>query len=261
MKRTQTLLALPLLLAASSVEASERRFTYTYESLVLNPGDVEIEPWTTVRIGRDDFYNRFDHRFEIELGVAEQLMTAWYVNVTARARDTADGRQSELEWGGISNEWKLKLSDPVADALGSALYLEWSYAPTEAELEAKLIADKRFGDFLAAVNLVGEYELKFETDESETEIKFELDAALAYVSEHFSAGVELRNHNVVEHGEWEASALFVGPTLGYKAERWWTAATILAQVANLKPAEGSDSTLDLAGHERLEARILIGLHL
>src|SRR4030095_5745677 len=66
-------LCIPVLKA----NASERRFTYTYESLVLNPGEIEIEPWTTFRIGKDDYFVRIDHRLEFEAGLPTRLPDAF----------------------------------------------------------------------------------------------------------------------------------------------------------------------------------------
>src|SRR6187402_675980 len=128
--------------AASSAFATERHFTYNYESGVLAPGHVELEPWTTVRVGREDFYSRIDNRLEFELGLSERLQSSLYLNTTATAQDVTDAdgitaRQRSFELSGISSEWKFKLTDPVADAFGSALYLEGSYGNSEAELEGK----------------------------------------------------------------------------------------------------------------------------
>jgi hypothetical protein len=41
--------------SAAAAAASERHFTYTYESGVLRPGGREIEPWNTFRLGKSDF--------------------------------------------------------------------------------------------------------------------------------------------------------------------------------------------------------------
>ena len=62
-----------LILTTSAVaaSASERHFAYTYESAVLRPGAREIEPWSTFRLGRSDFYSRLDTRLEAELGLSE----------------------------------------------------------------------------------------------------------------------------------------------------------------------------------------------
>ena len=243
--------------------ASERRFVYTYESSVLNAGDLEFEPWTTLRNGRTDFYNRYDQRLEFEIGLTDRLQTAWYVNLTGLGQDKSTGREFQTDFKGFSSEWKYKVMDPVADLIGLAFYLEGSSGPKEAEVEGKIITDKRFGHVLAAFNLVGGYEWEFEgSGETETEAEIELDLGLTYfLTARLTVGLEVRNHNEFPSGEgWESSALFAGPTLSYATASWWTAVTIMPQIRALKGAsEGRN--LDLDGHEKVEARVIIGFHL
>jgi len=252
--------SLVLLTSAPDASASERRFTYTHESGTLAAGERELEPWSTFRIGRDDFYNRIDSRLELEFGLTERLQTAWYLNLTGVTKDEGNVRTTEVEHAGVSWEWKYKLTDPVADAIGTAVYLEGTGAPHEAEIEAKLIVDKRMGKVLVAANLVGEQEWKFETQDTETETILALDLGVAYfVSPTVALGLEIRDDNVIEHGEWEASAVFVGPVVSWSSEAVWAALSVLPQVANLKKEEGAGA-LDLAHHERVNARLIFGAH-
>jgi len=134
---------LAVALAASPAAASERHFTYTYESAVLSPGLREIEPWSTFRLGKSEPYSAFDSRIEAELGLTDRLQTSLDLNAGAVTEDTPAGRSSSTELEGISSEWKLKLSDPVADRAGSALYAELSAGPSQVELEGKLILGGR----------------------------------------------------------------------------------------------------------------------
>lgn len=269
-----SLLALPFSLALTpEAAASERHFTYTYESNVLNPGDVEIEPWTTWRAGRKDYYSRFDQRLEFEFGVVPNLQMAWYWNMTALAADQTDAttgqttRATGFEFGGVSNEWKYKLSDSLADPLGSALYFEWTAAPAEAELEAKVILDKRMGNALVAFNAVAEHEWEFESKgETEREVVLEADLAFGYfLTPSLVLGVELRSHTELENGdEHLATAFFAGPSLAYAQKAWWMALTVQPQLFAIQgddESKASHDTFDLAHHERLNARILFGMDL
>ncbi len=250
------------LAAAPPAAASERRFTYTYESLVLNPGHLELEPWTTFRGGREDLYLRFEERIELEIGVFENVQMAWYLNGKAVTEATGGLLKKEFEFGGVSNEWKWKLLDPVADPVGLALYGEWTAAPSEAELEAKVIVDKRFGDVIVAANLVGEIEWELESpDEIAQELVIEVDGGLAYlVTPEFGLGLELRNHTVFAGEGFEHSVVYAGPTLSYAAERWWAAFSVLPQVVDLGGL-GTPQLQDLAHAERINARILLGFDL
>jgi hypothetical protein len=255
------LIALGLLV--SQADASERRFTYTYGSNVLNPGSVEFEPWTTVRAGRDDFYTRLDHRVEFEVGLTDRLQTAWYFNFHAVTQDEGDARVSEFEWGGISWEWKYKLLDAVADPIGMGLYLEPGFSTGEAELETKLILDKRVGRYYGAFNATFEPEWNFEhKGDTERETALEFDLGLAYfVTPAFSAGVEIRNHNEFpEDGGLEHSALYAGPVISYATDRWWATLTVLPQLPALKNGDAG-GRLILDEHERVNARLIFGLDL
>ena len=163
--------------------------------------------------------------------------------------------------------------DPVADALGFALYFEGAAGPAEAEVEAKLIFDKRLSNALLAANLVGAHEWQF-GEETGREIELEVDlAAGLFLSDAFMLGVELRNQIDLENGnEFESSAFFGGPVVAYAQPTWWTALTILPQFAAIKRKgdeiepgpvvpEPDDSALDLHEHERVEVRLLVGFHL
>ncbi|MBL8742681.1 MAG: hypothetical protein JNK04_16350, partial [Myxococcales bacterium] len=251
-------LALPM-----TARASDRQFAYTYNTSTLAPGSVELEPWTTFRVGREDFYFRMDHRFELETGFTDSLQGALYFNVTATTADrpTDDGlasvRETEVEWKGVSLELKGKLSDAVADAVGFGLYLEPTIAPAEGELEVKALLDKRAGDFYFAYNLVGEWEVEFgEPGEPEHELVLENDIGLAgYVREDVTLGGELRNVNLFEVGEgFESSTFFIGPSVSIRQKRFFATASITPQIASIRgeeeeegegESEEEESVLDL----------------
>jgi len=253
--------ALALAVSAGGAAASERHFTYTYESSVLRPGARELEPWNTFRLGRSGSYGALDTRVEAELGLTDRLQTSLYLNLTAVTADTPLGRSSSTELEGISSEWKLKLSDPVADRAGVALYGELSAGPSEVELEGKLILDKRVGRLLGALNVVVEEGWNFDEPGTERQTTFEVDAAAGwFLTPRLTAGLELRSHTVVPPGgEPTRSALFLGPTVSYAKHGWWVAASVLPQVRAL--AGASHGHLDLVEHERVEVRVLFGLEL
>src|SRR5690349_6068799 len=131
------LCGLALGFGAGVAQANQRHFTYTYESAVLPRGDREVELWSTFRTGRHDFYSRFDHRAEFEFGLTDRLMTSFYLNwqkiSEADNTTTPPSIQSSSDFTGVSSEWKYKLSDPVADKIGSALYGELTLGTDEME--------------------------------------------------------------------------------------------------------------------------------
>ncbi len=263
-----------LLIAALALpaHANRRRFTYIYESAVL-PKDVrEIELWNTLRLNKKNFYRRLDQRVEYEWGLGGGVQSAIYLNHTSKASMSGSDIETENELS-FSNEWKFKLFDAYADPLGLGLYAEWTAAPTELELEGKLLIDKSLTENLfIAFNAVAEVEFitAVEVDEvvTENETKLEFDLGLSYdIGAGFAVGLEGRHHSVmfdVEETDGTErtatfSALFAGPTLSYMGTNWWITATFLPQIAGT--ADKSTDKLDLVEHQKAEARLLFSFDL
>jgi hypothetical protein len=242
--------------------ANERHFTYTYESGVLPRGARELEFWSTYRTGRHDFYSRLDQRAEFEVGLSDHLMTALYLNWrdVATADPTTGKVGSQFSWQGVSSEWKYKLSDPVADRFGSALYGEASFSTRGMELEGKLILDKRAAKNLFAYNLVveGEWERTSGGLQRE-EVALENDLGWThFFRRNVAAGLELRSLTVFtpDHSP-RHSALFLGPVVSYGGDHWWVALTAQGQLPALKRSvEDPGERLVLDDLERLNVRLL-----
>jgi hypothetical protein len=257
-----------LALSAEAASASERSFVYTQQSTVLAPGSSELEPSTTFRAGRERYFSALDGRLELEHGLSPGLQLALYWNFSAQARDVildpltgTIGRVSDSEFASASLELKYQLSDPAADALGSALYLEPTLGPSEAELEAKLIVDRVVGKWLFAANLSAEYALEFvrQGESSEVEKTFALEPTLAgayQLPRGFSLGLELRAPLGLS-GEPASSALFGGPVARFGSGGFWATLGVEPQLVAFS-GQSPHSRLDLATHERLEVRLLTG---
>ncbi len=241
--------------------ASERHFGYVTESAVLAPDKKELELWSTYRRGRESFYSRMDNRLELEIGVTDQLMTAFYLNYSSKTQDDgAGGLVTEAGVEGMSAELKYKLSDSVADAFGSALYGEVGLGSEEGDVELKFIVDKRIDRLLVAFNAVYEVEAKFAADKTEYEHIVEADFGATYFFRpRFSLGLEARTHHVMIENVDTRGALSVGPVLSYQHESFWIALTTQWQVASLG-GETPGQRLELNEHERFNGRLLIGTH-
>ena len=268
MMRAMILGGLVAVMVPGMGSANERRFGYVYETPVLSPGARELEVWNTYRSGKAYSFRRLDQRIELEFGVAERLMTAFYLNYEWKAGDAngsapGGGRTTEQS-ASISNEWKYKVLDRVADPLGLALYGEYTLGLYERELEFKVILDKQLGRFLLAGNLVGEQEWEDELEdgvlETENELKFEVSGGVSYsMSAHFSLGLEVVEWNVLKEGRIEHAVLFAGPVLSYATEEWWATLSVLPQVTAFKGA--TMDGLDLEESERAQVRVLVSFHL
>ncbi len=251
-----------------NVEAQDRNFVRTYQSTVLPKGAIDLEFWHTSRFGHTgQFFHAQDQRIEVEFGLGKNWQTAFYMNrYQERFSISADGTTTSNEIG-FSNEWKVKLSDPVANKLGLALYGEWGLkGGDELELETKLILDKVIGRHLFAFNAVYEFEKGFEWANNKTEsdgFKMPVEFDLAYMynaKKNLGIGFEIRNHNEIVKGDgWEHSVLFGGPTINFRSNRWFVIANYLPQWINLHKTDVAPGNKVLDEHERAEARILIGI--
>lgn len=245
--------------------ANERRFTHAYETAVLAPGVKELEISEEGKLGREEAYVGLKHRFEVEMGVVPNLQTSIYVNLESTLEGEQSIKASELEWS-LSNEWKWKLLDAVADPVGLGLYGEMTVGYREIELEAKLLLDKRVGRWHAVFNAVGEHEWELTTGAPNLENKLEGDLGLAYFfSPQLSAGLELFGHSIFSGDEgYEGTAFYVGPAVTYATETFWITGSFMPQFAGLQGEEAEEagiSGLELEHHERFNARVLMGFHL
>jgi len=254
-------------LLCANLSANERHFGFVYETGVLAPGAKEIETSTTLRAGRNDYYAALDHRLEFEVGVAERLMTSFYLN-WSNVTEGGTALSSSFEWQGISNEWKWKLTDPVADPVGLGLYAELSYGTAGMEIEPKVLLDKKAGNWLFAANAITEFEYEAEADggmELE-EIAPDLSLGASYeIKPGFMAGLELRNHNAIAKAEGEDlayrfSALYAGPVVSYATQSWWVTLSVLPQLPALSKESGG-SILELDDGEKVNARLLFSFHI
>ncbi|MFA6467312.1 MAG: DUF6662 family protein [Bacteroidota bacterium] len=250
--------------------SNERKFAFTYETSVLPKGAREIELWNTDRRGRAYFYRRLDQRIEYEFGVTDNLMSAVYLNYTWRVRDSNEGApggaKSSSYSMSISNEWKYKLMDRVADPFGFAVYGEWTVGPDKQELEGKLLFDKQLSNLLFALNAVGEQEWSYDvvngTTEIEEELIAEIDLAAAYeFTPHFSVGLEALQKTVFINGSLKHSSLFAGPSIAFSNEYFWTVLTIQPQLTSFKGATTQNGSLDLGEFEKVQTRLLFSFHL
>jgi len=244
--------------APRSAHASNRVFTYTYETPVTPKGEVELEPHFTATLGKDHYYMRLDHRFELEWGIAKHVQTAFYVNFRVQAEDVDGTMVKETKFRGFSNEWKFALTDPVADPLGVGLYFELGVQAHEFEIEAKVLLDKVIGPVILAFNTVGEIEVKPQPGGAAPELEAKLIFLLGgsvLIGKHFAIGAEVRQQNEF-HEELEHAWLHAGPAVHVRSERVWATLSVLPQLLDLKTGKH-----DLAGGAALEARLVFGIHI
>jgi len=260
--------ALSWAFAILSASATERFFTYTYEPETMPKGAWEYEQWITLRAGRNetvgqDNFNRWEFRHELEYGVTDNYTLSLYLNESLENFHAPERHHnvSHLQFDGVSLENRYLVLNPADHAVGLALYLEPRIAGGEAELEEKIILGQRFGDWKWALNLTHatEWADDFHTHEGELEISLGVTRNLG---PRWSVGIEARDHNELpDYHIWENTALYVGPVVTYRQERWWATLTVMPQVfgANFHNDPDGNDYLDLEGHERWNVRLIVGL--
>jgi len=235
-----------LLLSTMSLMAQDRVFNYTYQSNVLNKGVKEIEVQTSVNTGKEDYYREIETRVEYEVGLGSNLQMSFYLNSKQQASfDNITGEivmnPSEIS---ISNEWKYKFSDPVANKIGFAGYGEITVATDELELELKAIFDKKIGNTLHALNLVleNEYETSALNGKIKTNlaIKYDVNYGASYtLSKKWNLGGEFLLRNIYfNENKSTQSALFLGPCLEYHIDSFWINLSYSPQIAGLRNPDG-----------------------
>jgi hypothetical protein len=255
------------LAAASTASADERRFTYSYEAKTLPQGMWEFEQWATLRTEREEGdFTAVLFREEIEYGALDRLTGSLYLNWSwVDSRDVPglpDGYN--VEFKGVSSEWKYKLGDPVADPLGFLLYGEVAVGSDELELEGKLVFSKALGLLVLAYNFI--YEIEWEETERvegttltshwepfhAIQNTFGVSLELAPA---FSLGLEA--FHLAQFGssleEKEYSVFFAGPNLHVAASRGWATLTFLRQFDPF-------GELELERREKYEIRLIVGIH-
>ena len=254
-------------LSLVSASATERYFTYTYEPETMPKGAMEYEQWVTLRSGRNktvgqESFNKWELREELEFGVTDNYTVALYLNESSESfRDPVTHEDSsKFRFDGVSIENRYLVLNPAEHAVGLALYLEPRFAGDEAELEQKIIFGQRHGDWKWALNLTHatEWEDNFHSTEGEVEVSFGLTR---HLNNNWSIGLEARDHNELpEYETWENTALYLGPVVTYRQEKWWATLTIMPQVLGVNFKENVDNNhhFELEGHERVNARLIVG---
>jgi len=264
--------AILLTLTAPGAKADERRFTYTYEPETMPQGAAEFEQWVTLRTQRtsggdvhQQNYNLWDLREELEYGVSDNYSVSLYLNLSSESfRDTSRNPAqdvSHFDFDGVSIENRYMVLNPATHSVGLTLYFEPRFSGSEAELEEKIILGQRVGEWKWAFNLshVTEWRDNLHTTEGEVEGTFGLARDL---NKHWSVGLEVRDHNEIpDYSYWQNTAVFVGPVVSYREEKWWAALTVMPQVygGNFHGDPDHVPNLELEGHERVNIRLLVGI--
>ena len=260
---------------ASSVSslASGRYFGYSYQPETSPEGELEFEQWVTVRSGRSrnttnpadakENYSKMQISSEIEYGVTDRYTTAAYLNFeqTSYREVTTGSDISKFRFAGISWENRYLVLNPAENPVGMTLYIEPTFAGDEIELEQKLIFGNRIDEWIWAVNLT--HETEWEKNLNTTEGTAIVSAGLARsIGKRWTLGIEARDVTAFpEYEEASYSALFVGPVVSYRNERFWGLLSVMPQIYGTNFGNDTDNNphLVLNDLERVNVRLGFGL--
>jgi hypothetical protein len=221
--------------SSSPVYATERHFTFTYEVTTADKGELEMENWVTWQLhrGRDDApdTHEFDFRHEFEYGITDRLQASlyfadWHIN-------DHPGSVDRVHYDDAALEVIYRLSSPVTDFLGTAVYGEIRGGPELVELEGKILLQKNFGKWITAYNAVLEGTWVGEHLE-EREGEFAQTAAASYgINPHFTIGAEaLHEIDIPNWDKTEKSVLWAGPNGSLRFGHWYVTVTTLARLSD-----------------------------
>ena len=252
-----------LLLSTMSLLAQDRLFNYTYQTIVLSKGVKELEVSINVLSGKTNYYREIQNRVEYEVGLGSKLQTSFYLNSKQKAAfDAITGEivinPTEISF---SNEWKYKFSDPVANRIGFAGYVEFTVATDELEIELKAIFDKIIGKTTHALNLTFEPEWETTTQDGKvvtaTELKYDVNYGFSYgINKNWSFGAEIIDRNVyIKNDKFTHSALFAGPTFGYHINKFWANVSVSPQIVGIHNPDKS-SGLNAEEFTKMDSRLI-----
>lgn len=217
----------------TSAEASERRFTYSYETTTMPKGLWEYEQWFTWRSYDDK--DRFDFRHEFEYGITDSLTLDIYLADWRYEEVDDEGGEADYRSSGVSLRYML--TDPNKSMFGTGLYGEVLVGDQKVELEGKFLLQKNFGPFIAVYNLI--LEAEWEGDDlgslDESHGVWENTVGLSYqISPSFFVGVEALHE--VEFADWSDAGdhlFYAGPNVSFRKGNFFTTVTGLFQATGV----------------------------
>ena len=160
-------IAASLMVAARPAGATPRPLPFTYTTETLGQGELEVEQYADVSPlkavdsnGNPTSYLGTQFQTEFEYGITDRLELGLYVvYVPTPAEYTFVAPMTETT--GIKERLRYVFADPGAWPIDVGVYGELVEGQTEAELEAKILLQRRLGKLRIDSNLWAEYELYY----------------------------------------------------------------------------------------------------
>jgi hypothetical protein len=231
-------MAIATALIAKSAHATPRPLPFTYTTDTLAPGELEVEQYADITQVtafnanlKPVFYGATQFQTEFEYGIAERLELGLYVVYVPTPAEYGDLPQT-TETTGVKERLRYVLADPGAWPVDVGLYGELVEGQTEAELEGKILLQRRIGKLRIDANLWVEYELYYDAPRKDFVINPTLGATyeitpMVHLGAEGWARAEFPNPSVTPG---PPSAVYVGPALLLNFGKLWWSTGLYARV-------------------------------
>ncbi len=256
-------------LTAKPAHATPRPLPFTYTTDTLAPGELEVEQYVDItpvkavdNNNKPVTYGATQFQTEFEYGLANRLELGLYVVYVPTPAEYVSLPQT-TETTGVKERLRYVLADPGAWPIDVGLYGELVEGQTEAELEAKILLQRRIGNLRLDANLWAEYEVYYAAPQRDVVINPTLGATYEITpSVHVGAESWLRAEfpNISVPSPRPTLALgpvvYAGPAVLLNFGKLWWSTGLYARVTDV----GLDTRLgDIYGP--IWARTVIGLSL
>lgn len=220
-------------LTSTPASASERRFSYSYETTGMPKGMWEYEQWLTWK--HYDNKESFDLRHELEYGITDTLTLDIYL--ADWRYENEDGKDGKADYKRSGFALRQQMTDPNKSFLGSALYGEVLVGDQQVVLEGKLLLQKNIGPLVLVYNAILEAEWEGDSlgnlDES-VGVWENTFGASYQINPSFLMGVEAVHE--IEFAEWQDAGdhvLYAGPNFSFRKGNFFATVAALFQVTDI----------------------------
>ncbi len=211
-----------LYLLTSFIFTDQRHFVNTYETIMLEPEESEIEfyyinEFRTLDIANNQNLNILKLQVEIEIGMSEFLEVGFYNTFKEYPLFDAKGVLTTRKFE--YDEYKLRLKYKVfknSKPWTPLFYTELKGKPDFSKwtIEQKLIFTKYFGNINLSINPIIEFENENNNGQWKREFEAELAMGIAFLEEHYSWGFDMKSSEY---------ATYIGPVFAHGNQaKWWS---------------------------------------
>jgi hypothetical protein len=238
-------IAVAALGAPGRARATPRPLPFTYTTETLGTGELEVEQFadlTPVKalsgLANPTWYLGTQFQTEFEYGITDRLELGLYiVYVPTPAGYTLTAPMTEVT--GAKQRLRYVFADPGEWPIDVGVYGEIVEGDTEAELEAKILLQRRIGKLRIDTNLWAEYELYYATPQKDIVLNptlgatYEITPAVHVGAEGWMR-VEFPNPAVTPRPYALGPAGYLGPAALFNFGKVWWSTGVYARVTEVE---------------------------